>query len=66
MKTTEELYQYIIGKIRHNMTLRKQYGDDNTLVLRNSAKITGMIDMFEFATGQTIASYQIQHTTKEE
>ena len=61
MKTAEELYQYIMNQTRRTMALRKQYGKDDALYLRNVAKLSGMLELFAVATGETFASYQREH-----
>ena len=58
MKTTEELYQYIIGKIRENMGYRERYGKDSVLYRSGVTKITGMLELFEVVTGKTLVAYQ--------
>ena len=63
MKTTQQLYEHIMDKVREYHVMKSMPIDANTLA-RYGAKITGMQETFEFLTGQTFISYHLAHVKK--
>ena len=61
MKTVEELYSYVLNKIRQYAELRELYGDKNDIVILHQERLNGIIALFEYASGQTIAHYMRSH-----